>query len=165
MSRDTPQVSFDKSQVPFSPSCVFVGTRRMLFITQELSSGLGQIPADISYVSCDTGRKLTSTPQIPFDMRRRSDDTSRMLFDRRRGPDDNSQVSTDIRRGSIDICKMLDEIVRLPFIPGFSGPLPTIAICVESYFNSSLRSLCGLCVSAVSFSWLGFTAETQRTRR
>jgi hypothetical protein len=151
MSRDTPQVSFDKSQIRFSPSCVFVGTRRMLFITQELSSGLGQIPTDISDVSDDTCRELTSTPQIPFDTRR--------------GPDDNSQVSTDIRCVSMDICKMLDEIVRLPFIPGFSGPLPTIAICVVSYFNSSLRSFCGLCVSAVSFSWLGFTAETQRTRR
>ena len=102
---------------------MFVGTRRMLFITQEMPSGLRQIPNDISDVSDDTCHELTSTPQIPFDMRRRSDDTSRILFDTWRGPDDISQVSPDIWRVSIDICKMLDEIVRLPFIPGFFCPV------------------------------------------
>jgi hypothetical protein len=35
---------------------------------------------------------------------------------------------------------------------------------VVSQYSSSLRSLCGLRVSAVSFSRLGFTAEAQRTQ-
>jgi hypothetical protein len=35
-------------------------------------------------------------------------------------------------------------------------------MCLNSI--SSLRSLCDLCVSAVSFSQLGFTAETQRSQ-
>ena len=126
MSDDTCRKSTGTPRIPFD-------MRRRSDGTWHMSSNTRHMSSNTRHMSSNTRHMSSNTWHMSSDTRHMSSDTRQPLSDTRQLLSDIWHISSDIRAVSTDIRKRLAEIVRLPFIPGFSAPLPTIAICVDGF--------------------------------